>query len=576
MSNYHSLHKVFVFFTLFVFASTLTAQTISLSTGAKVISVGEVFQLTLYAEGSFESIVEPDFKNFNVENRSESQSSSISIINGKFESKKSINYTYLLRGEEPGVFKIGPASVKLKNGKKNDSNVITVTVTGSASQKLQESEKLEEKAEPVPTANSLMAPLTNWEKRTPNYFLRAVVSPQGDVYEGEPVVVKYYVFTKPGSISDLNFYKVPSFENCWKEEKGESRLTFKRLAVEKNLYDYGLLRTYYLLPEKGLSEISGTQMIVDVVTGSFFNTGKQSISTPALNIPLIPLPEKDLHKNGFYADISLSVDQKSVTLDSNNLLSVVTYTISGCGNLQRATIELVPEPGLKYFSPEIELNADGTEKGYCGDKKYRFMVKGINKGKYSVKAKELEVFSREKGWQILQVPEVEIDVKDVAISIDYAKEERAKAFELLKEFPAEIKKHSTVPVTKRGWFKVVLAVPFLMVLVSVFMWSLGSLRKKQIKSRRAKIEKWKRKIKNTNSLNELLNAFYDALKEIYSVELRGERKQNVAKKYGDSVEDVIDFIKEIEFASFSGEKETNLADFKSKAETFLDLRGIKK
>lgn len=571
------IHKLLILFAILLAASSVFAQNVTLSTDSSVVSAGEVFRFILTAEGSFESIIEPDLSNFDVDNRSESQSSSISIINGKMESSKSINYTYFLRAKKAGVFKIGPASLKLKNGKKKDSNIVTVTVTGSSADDNQEqstNSRAGENAEP--TANSLLAPLTTWEKRTPSHFIRAVVSPAGEVYEGEPVVVKYYIFTKPNAISDLNFYKIPAFENCWKEEKSESRLSFKRGAIDGNVYDYGLLKTYYLIPEKGLTEISGTQMIVDVMTGSFFNTRKQSISTPALRIPLTPIPEKDLHKDGFFADISVIADKNTVTLDKDNLLETVTFTINGCGNLQSSVVELLPEPDLKYFSPEVELNAGGTADGYCGQKKYKFMVKGLKKGKFVIKAKDIETFSREKGWQVLKMPEITVDVKEVSNSTDSVSESVSQRFELLRELPEGIKKYENTPLIKRNWFMVMLAVPFLMVMISFLIWLSGNMRENRSKSRRARVEKWKEKLNIANSLNELLNIFYDALKEIYSIELRGERKHNVKKKYGDSIGDILAFIKDIEFASYSSNADSDISAFKSKAIGFLDIRGVKK
>ncbi|HQO90750.1 MAG TPA: hypothetical protein PLX56_00340 [bacterium] len=102
------------------------------------------------------------------------------------------------------------------------------------------------------------------------------------------------------------------------------------------------------------------------------------------------------------------------------------------------------------------------------------------------------------------------------------------------------------------------------------------MRENRSKSRRARVEKWKEKLNIANSLNELLNIFYDALKEIYSIELRGERKHNVKKKYGDSIGDILAFIKDIEFASYSSNADSDISAFKSKAIGFLDIRGVKK
>ncbi|HSW60501.1 MAG TPA: BatD family protein, partial [bacterium] len=86
------VHKLLILFAILLAASSVFAQNVTLSTDSSIVSAGEVFRFILSAEGSFDSIIEPVFKDFTVENRSESQSSSISIINGRMESKKTVSY----------------------------------------------------------------------------------------------------------------------------------------------------------------------------------------------------------------------------------------------------------------------------------------------------------------------------------------------------------------------------------------------------------------------------------------------------------------------------------------------------
>ena len=217
--------KKVVFAALFLLPFFVFSQTISLSTDSEIVQTDALFGFVLTAEGSFDSIEEPDFSGFTVENRSQSQSSSISIINGKFEKKSSITYSYALRAEKAGVFEIGPASLKAK-GKTIKSNKVTITVTGSGNsgsngnasgnvntnQNVQTEEQNNENYYEK-RASSLMSPLSDWEKKTPDYFIRTVINPQNDLYAGEPLTVSYYLFVKPNSISDVNFYKRPVFDN---------------------------------------------------------------------------------------------------------------------------------------------------------------------------------------------------------------------------------------------------------------------------------------------------------------------------------------------------------------------------
>jgi len=569
------LSKILMLLVFLLASFALYGGTVTLSTDRSTVMAGEVFRFILTAEGSFDSINEPVFKDFTVENRSESQSSSISIINGRMESKKTVNYIYHLRAEKAGVFKIGPASVKLQSGKTADSNIVSVTVTGSLTSP-PSSHGDDSVDSSVPTTNSLLAPLTNWEKKTPDYFLRAVVKPSGEVYEGEPLVVKYYLFAKPGIISDISSYKSPSFENCWKDEKVESRFKVERGAIEGAVYDYGLLATYTLIPQKGADSVTATQMILDVTTGSFFNTRRHTLSTPALRIPLNPLPEKENRPDGLFGSVTVSADRQSIKLDRDNLLETVTYTISGCGNLNSAEITLEEDPALLMFSPEIDLTAGDTQNGYCGHKKYKFMIKGLRKGKTALNGRALSFFSREKGWEKVEVPQIQVDIKEVSALADSSTERNARSFELLKELPAGIKKYEISPLVERTWFKIAMGIPFLVTVLSFMIWILKSVMKKRAGSYQTKLTKWKTEISSSATMNELLNNFYDALKELFGIELRGERKQNLKRKYGESIEDVLGFIKEIEHSSYGAKDDADLSDFKLKALAFLNFRGHKK
>lgn len=574
--------SIFLFFLLM--CSGLSGASVTLSADSDTVQVDGSFRLILSAEGSFESIVEPDFNGFEVENRSESQSNSISIINGKMESKKSINYTYFLRAVKNGVFKIGPAKAVLKNGKTESSNTVTVTVTGSGSgmnpgkgSSQDDVSSGDQSAEGSPVPGSLISPLTKWERKTPSYFIRAVVDPQGDIYEGEPVTVRYYLFVKPGAISDLSMYKSPAFENCWKEERQESRLSFNRVAIEGEVYDYALLKTFAIIPEKGVQNISGTQMIVDVMTGSFFNVKKMSISSPALMIPLKPLPDAQMHQNGIFGDFTVEVDRDSVTIDRNNMLETVEFRVKGCGNFQSAELKPADNRALKIFSPEVDNRISQFSKGYCGEKRYKFMLKGISKGSTVLKMEPFEAFSRENGWVTVKTPEVTVEVNDVTVSGgDSDKDGRLANYELLKELPAGMKIYSTKSIVERLWFRIALAVPFVISLISFLIWLTGLMMKRRSRSFNVKLDRWDNALNSAKGPAELLNTFYDALKDLYGIEIRGERNQDLLKKHGNSFADITALIREIEYLTFSGGAVENMAKIREKASQTLRFRGRKK
>ena len=66
--------KKVVFAALFLLPFFAFSQTITLSTDSEIVQTDALFGFVLTAEGSFDSIEEPDFSGFTVENRSQSQS----------------------------------------------------------------------------------------------------------------------------------------------------------------------------------------------------------------------------------------------------------------------------------------------------------------------------------------------------------------------------------------------------------------------------------------------------------------------------------------------------------------------
>lgn len=581
--------KKVVFAALILLPCFAFAQTITLSTDSEIVQTDSLFGFVLMAEGAFDSIEEPDFSGFTVENRSQSQSNSISIINGKFEKKSSITYSYALRAEKAGVFEIGPASLKAK-GKTIKSNKVVVTVTGpgnsgsngnaagnaNANQNTQaDAENNENYYEK--RASSLMGPLSDWEKKTPDYFIRTIVNPANDLYAGEPLAVTYYLFVKPNSISDVQAYKSPVFDNCWKDEKIESRINTKRINIDGRNYDYALLGTYVVIPDNGIDTIEGTQLIMDLIAGSFFSTRKITVSSIGVRIPLKPIPEKDDHKNGVFGDFTVSADKESITLDKDNMLATLTFSIKGCGNFQNAEITLEENQNLKIFSPEINSSVSVTPKGYCGTKTYKFMLKGLRRGETELKLKPFEFFSRDNGWQTPDLTGIKVNVKEITgADEDSVQEREAHSFELLKELPANVKKYEISPLTEKKWFRLAILIPFAIMLAAFIVRMKVKIRSHKALSTGAKMNKWKNKIINAKDSAELLNSFYDALEDLYGIKIKGERINLLKQKYGEKTDKITDLIRTIEEISYSGMSGADISSLKEDAIKLLDPRGFAK
>jgi hypothetical protein len=562
---------------LALFAADVYASEASvvISSDVKTSAVGERFRVEVSAQGSYKTLNEPEFKDFSVDNRSQSTSTSISIVNGKMQKSKSISYSYILSPFKSGVFKIGPASVILESGKKIVSNTITVTVLDAP---VVGSPKADDEKETSDTQtfdsssenksdsrNKLGSSLSEWEKRTPNFFIRSIVEGD-DFYEGEPITLRYYIFTKPGAITNIVNYEIPTFEKSWKEESTQSRLNFNRIMIDRTPYDYSLLATFVLIPEKGAGVLRGTQMVVELTTGSFFNVRRQTISSPAINIPLKPLDNNEGFSEGIFGNFNISVDKTDILLDRDNPLGSVTYKVNGCGNLHDISLNIGKVEGVQVFPPDVKTDTSIRNGNLCGSKAFSFIFKGLKKGDFVLGGNEIPVFSREKSWHKIKVPVLNVTVKE--ISGDHAggsSDNNKVRYEVLRELPEGLKIYDISMIAQRLWFKIVASIPFLLTAISLFLWFLKGATRKISMSFASKIKSWEEKCKGASDLNELMNIFYDALSDLFSVELRGERQVTIEKKYGKSLNKVCLFIQDMQHSIYSGENSDDIDSFKKRA-----------
>ncbi len=568
--------------------STLYASSITLRSESNSVAAGEQFSIALIVDEDsneeISEIIEPDFKNFDLENRGESTSSSFNMVNGKISYKKQKTFTYILRALKEGEYQIGPAGLKLESGKVIRSNKISLIVAGGSVQPPKpsgntgNSPQTEEESEPksIESSDSLSAPLNSWEKRTDPFFIRTVVEPSGEIYKGEPVVVSYYLFTR-SSISDVNFYKMPAIEKAWSEElESPKNLRFSRVVIDQTPYDFAPLKKYLIIPENSATTISTTQMILDISTGGFFNMRKKNISSIALNIPLKELPDYTQHNGGFFGDFTILTDKEKVELKEGKLLDTVTYTLSGCGNIQAIDLKLPEIKGLKIFPPDVKTEPGIRNGQYCGTKSFKFMLKGLEKGEFQIPEISFDTYSREKGWQKLTTKPLSISVINVSESDGLSdKQKNSAQFEFLTSLPSGTKEHNLTPVTESLWFQILMAIPFGAFFISFLCWFIREIRRKQVAGSSYKSKEWEEKINKSEDIATLINNFYDGLSEIYGLQLRGERSKEIDRKYGEKIETVTAFVKELQYAAYSQQTASNFEQLRKKAVELFRKTGEK-
>lgn len=575
---------------LVFFSFNIFATDIRLRADRNNLSVGDELTLTLSitedSSDEIREITEPDFKNFDVANRGESSSSSFNMINGAVSYKKEKTITYVLRPLKEGSFNIGPAVIEMKSGKKTKSNTLNFLIVGGGSQPQNNAGQNNsgdnsgtEQDDKTNTsgADSLFAPLSAWEKKTDKYFIRVIVNPQENVYRGEPVTVVYYLFIKKNSITDLNFYKLPSFENVWSEElETPKKLNFQMANIDGSVYDYALLRKYLLIPDDKSPRITGTQMILDVMTGSFFNTYKKSLSSIAINTEVKDLPDAAQHKDAKYGSFTIEQDKKAITLAGGKLLDTVSYTISGCGNFQGTALNMPEVSGIKIFSPDIKQYAAVKNDKYCGSKTFKFMVKGVRRGDFEIPALSLEFFDREKGYYTLHTQPVKIKADDVSAQGENTEEKRSVRYEFLKEMPAGLAVYELTPLLDRPIFITALSIPLAALIISFAIWFFMNALRGRSKKASYISKGWEAKLKKAKDLTELLNFFYDALAEVHGIQLRGTRAKDIDETFGHNITPATGLIRELEEAIYSAGANAQLEALRKKTvDVFRNIRGLK-
>ena len=552
---------ILISFFLFFAALPLAASSAQLEADRQSLSATEMLTLTLtIVDDEKEDVVEvrePDLPGFDIENRGESTSSSVSIINGKVSARKERVITYILRPQKGGQFTLGPATLVLEKGREIRSNQVRVTVVGTGAAQGPQGPAASGDAVPGAAegaAAGLFAPLSAWEKQTERYFLRVVLSPEGPYHQGEPIIASYYLFTQKNLISDLSFYRFPSFENAWSEEiAAPKKLSFSRANIDGAVYDYALIKQYLLVPAPKAARLAGTQMILDVMSGGFFDMRKRSLSSIALDVPFAPLPDADQHPRGVVGDLALSQDRTVLALDAVKPLDTITYTVTGCGDLHHLELAPAADDGLKIFAPDVKQETRVEGGRLCGAKSFSFMVKALRPGARTLAAPSFDCWDRAKGWRTVTGQPVAVTIGTLpAENTEAASQKKNIRYELLRDLPAGVVVYDLSPLTGRGWFQTMLFAPLGLLALTALWLGFRALARGRRARRAFVLRTWEERIAAATDPSTLLNASYDAVKAVSGVALRGARKSELEKRFPGRAEMLLELVNDIQAAAYGG------------------------
>lgn len=222
-------------------------------------------------------------------------------------------------------------------------------------------------------------------------FVEAVPS-RLQVYENQPVVVDYRIFTRV-NVSSYSITQLPPATGFWVEEYPQVREPVIGQTVRDGMqYTTATIRKVALFPTGSGTrtlEPLGIEAQVRVRRRSafdpfedFFGRGSllnSTISTAAASRPVdvevLPLPGgRPDDFTGFVGDLDVTatLDRDSVQVSDAITLTVV---VAGSGNL-RMLAEPVVEipPGFEAFPPEVSERVDRTDAGVSGTRTYEYVL----------------------------------------------------------------------------------------------------------------------------------------------------------------------------------------------------------
>ncbi len=397
----------------FVFLCTLYGAEINFTASVDQTAIGidDQIQLTVSVQGQDMGRVPnpelPDLVDFDRLGSTSSQSTSISIINGRMSQQQTISFIYFLRPKKIGTLSIGACKLNFK-GKIYETQPIAIQVEKGSVQKptpQQPSQRVSPfeppTREPVPVKGNLML-VASPDKRT--------------VFQGEQVTVEFTLYTRL-QLGNLNLDQLPTFSGFWVEKLYDAQqLNFQERVIEGQRYQACLLKRVALFPmqsgELTIEPMSLNGAVVRPARGffDFFDeTEPVKIKSQSIKINVMPLPE-----TGKPADFAGGVGRFSIKANLKPDSSVngepVNFTIrvSGTGNVKLTDKpNLPPIAGLKILDPEVNDKTTTEGSRISGYKEFKYPIIPQRDGRHEIPSIKMSYFDpKDKTYHSMETEKI--------------------------------------------------------------------------------------------------------------------------------------------------------------------------
>ena len=406
--------KRYVYLFLFLLlALNATAQELTVRAPGRV-DLGRRFEVRYEVNDRASDFRGPSFKGLSVlSGPMTSQSTSMSIINGKTSRSSTFGFTYILQADVEGTFNIGGASCTV-DGKKITCPGFTITV-----------EKGTQQAQPQqPNAyggnsrqqQAYAQPASSSNIDSKQLFARASIS-KSNPYQGEQVILTYKIYTQV-SLSQYQIDKLPGNKGFWSEDlsKDGSVKQYSETVNGRNYQVAEIRRGALFGQESGKLTIEpldldvlaivqrqrrSTGSIWDLFDDPFFNPTQaveKHLSTNSLTVNVRPLPGGA--PDGFNGAVGKFSAKSGVDTREVRANEAITYrlTISGSGNLM-----LIDAPKLNFpkvfevYDPQIDDKISRSNSGISGSRTFEWVLIPRSQGDYEIPAFDFAYFDPATG-----------------------------------------------------------------------------------------------------------------------------------------------------------------------------------
>ena len=362
MMRNHLLY-LFLFFALPWSVNSQQANFYATADAKEVVSGGYVeVSFTLEnADGS--GFRPPSFKGFKVVS-GPSQSSEISIVNGRRSQK--LSYVYTLLADALGNQSIGTASINVK-GKAYKTKPITVRVVKG-------SDKVAEEGE------------------NPIYI--KLEQSDSIVYKGQQITLKYVLYTTK-DVNSADFRTEEAFDGFYVDRIRNFRDRAERVVIDGVQYTKKTLKTYALFPQQsGTFKFDPIPVTLGIPLkntrqGFFFSTRvtRENITAEGGEVKVLPTPpDAPVSYSGAVGKfgIQTSIDKRSITTDD---AITMRMQISGNGDSKFLIAPTQPINGdWEIYDPNM-INEETVERGdnVVTVKNYEYLMVPKRKGRLLVR-----------------------------------------------------------------------------------------------------------------------------------------------------------------------------------------------